>query len=210
MTTQATALQPGSPPRPILNAFVQPRGLLGRIGGVIMARSLTQQQEIADLLTDPGADLCELGCGPGAMGAMLAHRHPQLRLQLIDPSPVMRTQAAHRCQAWQHDGRVHISDGTADQILLPDESCDTVLAVNSVAMWPNLGTGLAEIQRVLRPDGHVVLSWHSGNAPSSTQRRLALPDVALDALTDALHTSFDNVRRRDLLHSIAWQAQRRS
>ena len=86
-----------------------------------------------------------------------------------------------------------------------DESCDTVLAVNSVAMWPNLGAGLAEIQRGL-PDGHVVLSWHSGNAPSSTQRRLALPDVALDAL----HTSFYNVKRRDLLHSIAWQAQRRS
>jgi hypothetical protein len=37
-----------------------------------MARSFAQQQEIADLLTAPGTDMCELGCGPGALAAMLA------------------------------------------------------------------------------------------------------------------------------------------
>ena len=208
MTTLTTALQPGQPPRPILNAFVQPRGLLGCIGGVIMARSLAQQQEIADLLTAPGSELCEVGCGPGALAAILAQRHPLLRLHLVDPSPVMRSQAGRRCRAWQRHGRVDVSAGTADHIPLLDASCDAVLAVNSVAMWPNLSSGLREIHRVLRPGGRVLLSWHSATAPFATQRRLALSESAIHKLYDALHATFEKVQQYDLTHSIAWQAQR--
>ena len=54
-----------------------------------MARGLPQQREIADLLSNPGTNLCEIGCGPGVLGALLAESHPQLRLNLIDPSPIM-------------------------------------------------------------------------------------------------------------------------
>lgn len=50
-----SAVQPGSPPRPILDAFFLPRGLLGRLGGRLMARGLAQQREIADLLPNPGS-----------------------------------------------------------------------------------------------------------------------------------------------------------
>ena len=208
MTTLTTALQPGTPPRPILNAFVQPRGLTGRLGGFVMARSRVQQQEVADLVTDPGVVLCELGAGPGLMATLLAERHAQLRLTLVDPSPVMRSQAARRCADLVKLGRVTIVDGTADNLGLPDASCDTVLSVNSVALWPNPSAALAEIRRVLRPGGHVVLSWHSPTAPSANQRRLALPAPAMEDLMAALASAFDEPRRHDLNHSIAWTARR--
>ena len=92
-----TALQPGTPPRLILNAFVHPRGLTGHLGGFVMARSRAQQQEIANLLDEPGELLCELGAGPGLMATLLAERHPQLRLALVDPSTVSNA----RCgQVW--------------------------------------------------------------------------------------------------------------
>lgn len=209
MTIPTPALQPGRPPRLLLDAFVQPRGLLGRIGGVLMAHGLVQQQEIAGLLASPGSDLCEVGCGPGVLADVLARRYPQLRLHLVDPSPVMRAQAARRCQPWLREGRVDISAGTADQIPLQDESCDTVLTVNSVAMWPNLSSGLREIHRVLRPGGHLVLSWHSATAASSTERRLALTHSAINTLDEALHAVFDDVHQQVLTRSIVWQAQRR-
>ena len=61
MTMLTTALQPGTPPRPILNAFVHPRGLTGRIGGFVMARSRAQQQEIADLLDELRANSAQVG-----------------------------------------------------------------------------------------------------------------------------------------------------
>jgi ubiquinone/menaquinone biosynthesis C-methylase UbiE len=208
MATLTTALQPGTPPRPILNAFVQPRGLTGRLGGFVMARSRVQQQEVADLVTDPGGVLCELGAGPGLMATLLAERHAQLRLTLVDPSPVMRSQAARRCADLVRLGRVTIVDGTADNLGLAEGGCDTVLSVNSVALWPNPSAALAEIRRVLRPGGQVVLSWHSPTAPSANQRRLALPAQAMEDLTAALASAFDEPRRQDLTHSIAWTARR--
>jgi ubiquinone/menaquinone biosynthesis C-methylase UbiE len=118
----------------------------------------------------------------------------------------MRSQAAHRCRQWQSAGRVDIYAGTADQLPLPDASCDTVVATNTVVMWPDLAAGLGEIRRVLRPDGRLVLSWHSPTAPSSTQRRLALCEISIRTLSDALSASFGDVERHDLTHSIAWQA----
>lgn len=173
-----------------------------------MARSPHQQREIADLLAAPGADLCEVGCGPGVLAALLAQRHPRLRLHLVDPSPIMRSQAAHRCRQWQSAGRIQIYAGTADQLPLPDASCDTVVATNTVVMWPDLAAGLGEIRRVLRPHGRLVLSWHSPTAPSSTQRRLALSEMSIRTLSDALGASFGDVQRHDLTRSIAWQAHR--
>ena len=208
MTTLTTALQPGTPPRPILNAFVHPRGLTGRLGGFVMARGRAQQEEIADLLVEPGDLLCEVGAGPGLMAALLAERHPKLRLALIDPSPVMRSQAARRCADLITEQRVTIADGTAENLRLADASCDTVLGVNSVAMWPNPGAALVEIHRVLRPGAQVILSWHSPTAPSANQRRLALPADAIKDLVAALSSLFDATHQHDLTHSTAWAARR--
>jgi len=174
-----------------------------------MTRGLPQQREIADLLGTPGTDLCEVGCEPGVLGALLAERHQAVRLHLLDPSPVMRAQAAHRCRQWHSTGRVVIAPGTADQIALPDASCDTVVATNTVVMWPDLAAGLHEIKRVLRPGGRLILSWHSAAGPSNTQRRLALTDDVIRPLTGALHATFGKVQRHDLTHSVAWQAHRR-
>jgi ubiquinone/menaquinone biosynthesis C-methylase UbiE len=173
-----------------------------------MARGLPQQREIADLLATPGTDLCEVGCGPGLLGALLAQRHPQLRLHLVDPSPIMRSQAARRCRQWQGAGRLDIAAGTAEEIPLPDAACDTVVATNTVVMWPDLAAGLDEIKRVLRPDGRLVLSWHSATHPSGTQRRLALSDDVIRTLNDALRATFGDVQRHDLTYSIAWRGQR--
>ncbi len=189
MTAKANVPTPQRPPKPILNAFYLPRGLLGHVGGLLMSRGGVQQGEIADLITDPGSALCELGSGPGVLAAVLAERHPHLRLHLVDPSPVMRSQAARRCGGAIDSGRVSISDGTAESLPLPDRSCDTVVAVNSVLMWPDLTSSLTEILRVLKPEGTIVLSWHSPTAPSSASRRLALTVYQIAEITEALEAA---------------------
>ena len=142
------------------------------------------------------------------MATLLGEQHPQLHLILVDPSPVMRSQATRRCANLIGKGRATITDGTAENLGLPDASCDTVLGVNSVALWPNPSAGLAEIRRVLRPGAQVLLSWHSPAAPSANQRRLALPDAAMADLMTALASVFEDARRHDLTHSIVWTARR--
>jgi hypothetical protein len=76
-------------------------------------------------------------------------------------------------------------------------------------MWPDLAACLKEIKRVLRPRGHVVLSWHSATASSSTSRRLALSDDVTGRLTAALQATFGDFQRHDLTESVAWEAQRK-
>ena len=132
MTTKAMLLTPRRPPKPILNAFFLPRGILGHVGGLLMSRGVAQQGEIADLITAPGSDLCELGSGPGLLAAVLAVRHPHLRLHLVDPSSVMRSQAARRCARYIDAGLVSINDGTAESLPLAADSCDALVAVNSI------------------------------------------------------------------------------
>jgi ubiquinone/menaquinone biosynthesis C-methylase UbiE len=87
------------------------------------------------------------------MATLLAERHPQLRLALVDPSPLMRSQAAGRCADLITNARVTIADGTAENLGLADASRDTVLAVNSVALWPNPSAALAKIHRARLPVG---------------------------------------------------------
>ena len=96
----------------------------------------------------------------------------------------------------------------SDRLGLADGSCDLVLAVNTVAMWPNPDAALAEIRRVLRPGGQMVLSWHSPTSPSPSMRRLALSPDAVEDLKAALSTTFDQVRQHELVHSTAWTARR--
>jgi ubiquinone/menaquinone biosynthesis C-methylase UbiE len=208
LTAKANMPTSPRPPEPILNAFYLPRGLLGHVGGLLMSRGGPQQSEIADLITDPGSTLCEIGSGPGVLAAALAERHPHLRMHLVDPSPVMRSQAARRCGGFVDSGRITISDGTAESLSLPDRSCDTVVAVNSLLMWPDLTASLREISRVLTPEGTLVVSWHSPTAPSSASRRLALTVYQIAAITEALAGAFADVERRDLVHSMAWVARR--
>jgi ubiquinone/menaquinone biosynthesis C-methylase UbiE len=195
------------PPRPILDAFFVPRGVLGHIGGWLMARGIPQQREVADVVAAwAPRQVCEVGCGPGVLGQLLAERSPEMRLDLVDPSPIMRAQAGRRCREAIARGRVGLHNGSADAPPFADEAFDAVVATNNVTMWPDLVAGLIEIRRVLRPDGRLVLSWHSVTAPGRTERRLALPDSDLDQVTKALEGTFGNAQRRVGKYSVIWES----
>ncbi len=202
MTNQTSSLQPGRPARPILDAFYLPRGLLGRVGGTSWPAACPSSVRLPTCAA-PGIELCDLGCGPG----VLAGRHPQLRLHLVDPSPVMRSQAARRCRQWQREGRVDISPGTADQIPPADAACDTVISVNTVVMWPDLAAGLREIRRVLRPHGRVVLSWHWATAPSLTRGDSRSPTAAF--ARSATRYAPASATSRGMISPTPWHGRRK-
>jgi arsenite methyltransferase len=197
------------PPRPILDAFFVPRGVLGRIGGKLMARGVPQQQEVADIVAAwSPKQVCEVGCGPGVLAQLLAQRRPKMRLDVVDPSAIMRAQAGRRCQEAIAEGRVAVHRGSADSLPFADETFDAVVATNNVVMWPDLVAGLLEIRRILRPSSRLLLSWHSATAPGSTERRLALPDGDLDKVTKAVRDTFGNAQRRVGKYSVIWEAAR--
>ncbi|MHA6804086.1 class I SAM-dependent methyltransferase [Salinifilum ghardaiensis] len=146
--------------RLLRRSFGRPSGLLGRVGGWVMARgnAATERHvvELADLR--PEEVVVVLGPGPG-LGVQAAAQWSGHVIG-IDPSGVMLASCARRCAGLIDRGRVRLRRGTADSTGQPSGSVDVVLAVNTVQLWPDWDAALAELHRILTPGARLLLSAH--------------------------------------------------
>jgi ubiquinone/menaquinone biosynthesis C-methylase UbiE len=167
------------------SAFGHPRGIAGSLGGWVMARSNAEQERwvVEQARLEPGAQVLVVGHGPGVgVAAAAAAVAPQGHVVGVDPSATMRAMATTRCTANSRAGTVEIRDGSAEDTGCEDASIDVALSVNNVMMW-NRSAGFAEVLRVLRPGGRLVLSVHRHVLDTS-------PEQLVD---DAKRAGFSNV-----------------
>lgn len=145
--------------RILYKAFGKPEGLLGRIGGHILA--MVKREPIArfiDLLNVSSHErVLEVGFGPGVAIAALSGK--AARVAGVDISDVMVEQARARNADAIAAGRVELHQGAADQLPFADDSFDKALSINSIQIWPEPAAGLREIHRVLKPNGRLVLGF---------------------------------------------------
>ena len=106
-----------------------------------------------------GAQVLEVGCGPGHLSIRLA-RHYGLEVTGLDLDPAMIARARanpHRPETGdQHRSEFLVGDVAA--LAFPDRSFDLVVSTLSMHHWADPAAGLAEIGRVLRP-GARALIW---------------------------------------------------
>jgi SAM-dependent methyltransferase len=179
--------------------FALPRGIRGRFAGWVMKHSNRKQDEILDLLeVRPGHRVLEVGFGPGRLVELLASRTDAALIHGVDPSPVMLDTARRANRAGIEAGRIVLSHGTAQRTGLAGGSVDRAVAVNNVAIWPDLEAGVRELRRVLTPGGIVAIAWHGGTAPSPIGARLRLPEDKLGRIDRALRDRFADVSRHQL------------
>ncbi|MBP2329820.1 ubiquinone/menaquinone biosynthesis C-methylase UbiE [Kibdelosporangium banguiense] len=169
--------------------FGRPHGPLGRLGGRIMARGNAEQERQA---TDQaglqaGENVVVVGHGPG-IGLELAAKavSPTGHVIGIDPSPAMRDMAAARCATEIKSGVVELRGRTADQTGCADNSMDAAISVNNVMLW-NRSAGFAELRRVLRPGGRLVITAH----------RHVLPVTAAQLSAEAAAAGFTDLTIRE-------------
>jgi SAM-dependent methyltransferase len=182
------------------NPFALPKGLLGRLAGRFMLLTNKQAEQLALLDPASGSRVLEVGFGPGGMIRRLLDRG--VTVCGVDPSPEMVAQAGKR------NSSAELRVGTAAETGYPDEDFDHVVAVNNVALWPDLEAGLRELHRVVRPGGTVLISWHGGTNPPRITRGLRLPDDKLARIRDALEATFSTVMRHELSAQTAFLATR--
>ncbi len=115
-----------------------------------------------------------LELGPGT-GANLTHLPRGLReLVLVEPSPAMRARLGARVAAVRADDPdrlppVRIVAGSGEQLPVTDASVDTVVATLVLCSVPDQVAVLAEVRRVLAPDGRLLLLEHVA-APAGAMR----------------------------------------
>ena len=141
-------------------AFARPQGLLGRLGGTIMARSSGLRNEWIISLLDVQRDnrILEVGFGPGVVIQSLATKAQEGFIAGIDASPLMVQQASKLNAQTIRNGRLHLQQGSALALPYEDASFSTALTINSVQIWPDSLAGVKEMQRVLKPGGLIALA----------------------------------------------------
>jgi ubiquinone/menaquinone biosynthesis C-methylase UbiE len=145
----------------LMRTFGRPKGLLGRLGGTIMARSNKKCAAwVIELLRIQSKDaVLEVGFGPGVGIQHLARSAPDGLVAGVDASEVMVAQAKARNARAIETKRVDLRHGTVDSLPFQANTFDKALAINSMQVWPDSRAGLQEIRRVLRPEGQLALGF---------------------------------------------------
>lgn len=156
--------------------FEHPTGVLGWIVGGLMSIETRERNAWAVSMLDlrPTDTVLEIGFGPGTAIA-LAARTARL-VAGIDHSEVMLHQASNLNSRAIRAGRVELRIGTAENLPYQSAMFDKVYAVNSLHIWPDKAAALAEICRVLKPEGSIAIFEQPfrGDAGEAAQKTFAL------------------------------------
>jgi SAM-dependent methyltransferase len=126
----------------------QSAGYDAEAGGGLFA---TDEPVVAEYLSgrEPGVAL-DAACGTGRFAEFLARRGHQVIG--VDSSPGMLAHARRRVP----DGEFHVAK--LDRLPLPDDSVDVIVCALALVHVPRLPPVMAELARVLRPGGDLVIS----------------------------------------------------
>ena len=119
----------------------------------------------------PGADVVDLGCGPGAVTELILQnmgRPPLGRVFAVDPSGSALVQAAQRIQS----AVVRFIQGTAERVNSLVPPVDTVVFANAIHLVQDKALVIASISSVLRPGGILAFNttFFNGAYASDTHR----------------------------------------
>ena len=121
----------------------------------------------------PGETVLDIGCGPGLLAAQAAAAvGASGSVQGIDLSEQMLALAARRRESVVGSAPVHFQPGDACALPFAAESFDAAAAVQVYEYVSEMPAALAEVHRVLRPDGRLLvvdtdwdsIVWHSSDA----------------------------------------------
>lgn len=146
---------------------------------------------IDELETELALDYCrdgrvlEAGCGTGLILQRLA---PAARQAIgLDLSAGMLGGARARA--------LSVAQGSVDALPFPDNYFDAVVSFKVLAHVPTIERTLAELARVTRPGGHLVLEFYNRFSLRHLVKRLKAPTRIAQRYTDAdVFTRYDTLR----------------
>jgi ubiquinone/menaquinone biosynthesis C-methylase UbiE len=121
--------------------------------GFLERRWLGRARE--ELLAQLGGQILEIGAGTGAN---LAHYRRADRVVAAEPDPAMRERLHRRLN--EAHVPVEISPARAESLPFGDDTFDVVVATLVLCSVDDLPATLAEVRRVLRPAGRLVVIEH--------------------------------------------------
>lgn len=185
---------------------MEPRGLTGRMLAPLMERAGRRAREaaLAALALQPAEKLLEVGFGTGAL-LERAERGFAAVVAGVDPSALMVAVAKKRL-------RGEVRQGICSALPWPRGSFDAAAAVHCFEYFANPGKGLAELARVLRPGGRLVmvLRPQGRRGPAWLPNRRVRPGDETGAALQALERAGFAIETGPLSRGLAVIVARRS
>lgn len=103
---------------------------------------------------DPTSKVADIGSGTGIFTELLLENNN--RVYAVEPNAAMRAEAERLFGSFRN---FHSIDGTAEHTTLEDESIEFITCAQAFH-WFKIPETRAEFQRILDPDGWVVLIWN--------------------------------------------------
>lgn len=130
-------------------------GFSGFILGLTFLFGRKKDARLACDLTGVGAgdEVVDIGCGPGV--ALREARRRGATCTGVDPAPPML-----RLGRMASPRDITYVEGTAEALPLLDESASVAWSLATSHHWADVEQGLAEIRRVLRPEGRLLILEH--------------------------------------------------
>jgi arsenite methyltransferase len=164
------------PAQPIISSNLDSPELAAAYEEVSTLQFEQGKQLIAALNLSQGQHVLDVGAGTGRLGAYVADLiGPSGRVVGIDPLP-LRVEIARSKGIANFDARV----GSAEDLSEFENNSFDVVYLNSVFHWvENKPRALAEISRVLKPNGRIGLNCHDPDHPH--QLRLLIRQAVAEA-----------------------------
>ena len=124
-----------------------------------LARAERLHPEVVRWLPREVDRIAEVGAGTGRLTMELIERGRHVAA--IEPALPLRRILRRKLAAADHGDRARVIRGFFDQLPLPDDFADLVVACSAFTPSPGHGgdAGLAEMERVCRPGGCVAIIW---------------------------------------------------
>jgi ubiquinone/menaquinone biosynthesis C-methylase UbiE len=132
-----------------------------------------------------GARVLDVGTGPGRVPLEIARACPGLRVEGLDLSTEMVSQARRNAVDAGLDDRVLFTVGDVADLPYADATFDLVVSTMSQHHWADAGAGLRELRRVLRPGGQVwIYDFRLAlrRAQNAARAAFASPDLHRESL----------------------------
>jgi SAM-dependent methyltransferase len=147
------ATPPAAPDARALIPRVLGRALRG--DGAALRRAVGEQ-----LVLSPADAVLEVGCGDGRLLLELVARTPQGVVVGVERDEWMVRHAIARTRPLIERGRVRVVAGESSDLSAFSDACfDKACAIDVVYFWSSPVSHLAEIRRVLRPGGRLLLGY---------------------------------------------------
>lgn len=147
-----------------------------------------------------GMKILEVGCGDGALWLQNKGRLPaDIQVTLSDVSEGMLRDA--RRALGTEDARFDFQVMDCQQIPYPENTFDLVVANHVLFYCDNLQTALAEIRRILKPEGRLVCSTYGNDHMKEVSELVQEFDEHIVLAADKLYEKFGRENGVEILNS---------